>query len=308
MISDGQYWKKRGVASVGRYATLWERFVTRLPPHKLDGRVYDKFKGSKKSCVGFVEFGQPVLIVLEPDYMRNIFVKDFDYFVNRRSVRIPGDEYFNKTLLMMEGDEWKGLRATLSPTFTTSKIRAMFSIFNESGNSLVKFLKNRDMDQELEINDPMGRYTMDVISSAAFGFDSKNFENKDSPFAKMGIKFQAGFRGYAVFKILLVVLIPWISKFLKITIFDKIATTFLVDVIKKNIKYREDVGEKRNDFLQLLIDTKAGSLKQEDGILDNFEKEAKLSANQKKVQLTDDLIYAQSIMYVICNILIISIK
>jgi cytochrome P450 family 9 len=297
LMSDGNYWTKRGVTTVGLYATAWERIIRRVPVHFLDARVYRKFKAVGAPYVGFMELSTPALFVLRPEHIRNIFVKDFEHFVNRRSVQMRGDDYFNKGLVMLEGDEWKEMRATLSPTFTTSRIRGMFPIFDKSGQNLLTFLRNRDTETELEVNDPFGRYTIDVISSAAFGCDSQNFEKTDSIFAKMAWKFQEGFRGRVVYKLILILLLPWLSSIFKVSIFDRAATTFLIDCIRKSIKYRETVGEKRNDFLQLLIDTKTGRLKpEEEQSLESFEKDASLTPNQRKLSLTDDLIYAQSLL------------
>jgi len=112
-------------------------------------------------------------------------------------------------------------------------------------DNLIRFLQNRDMEQEIEINEPMIRYSIDVISSAAFGVDSKNFEDKDSGFAKMVHRIQEGFRGGAVYKLIIMILFPWIAQFLRISVFDRVATQFLVGLIEKSIQFREAAtGEK----------------------------------------------------------------
>jgi hypothetical protein len=76
-------------------------------------------------------------------------------------------------------------------------------------------------------------------------------------------------------------------------------------VIKSAIKQREESGEKRDDFLQLMLDARNGQLKIE-GIeeLEAFEKEAVLkvvSVKEDKVILSDDVIIAQSVLFILAG-------
>jgi len=81
-----------------------------------------------------------MLFILDLDLIKNVLVKDFDHFMNRRGIEFS-DEKFDKMLFNMINQDWKDLRATMSPTFTTSKLKRMFGVFNESAEKMVKFLE-----------------------------------------------------------------------------------------------------------------------------------------------------------------------
>ncbi len=113
----------------------------------------------------------------------------------------------------------------------------------------------------MDFSDGWQRYAMDVIASAAFGLEG-------------------------------------ISS-------DKESDAFFTQVIKSAIKQREQSGEKRDDFLQLMLDARNGQLKIE-GVeeLEAFEKEAVLkdvSVKQDKVILKDDVIIAQSVLFILAG-------
>lgn len=65
------------------------------------------------------------------------------------------------------------------------------------------------------------------------------------------------------------------------------------------VSFREQSGENRNDFLQLLVEARQGNLKAEDAELDAFEKEAKIKESSvNKAQLfTDDVTMAQCLIF-----------
>ncbi len=50
-------------------------------------------------------------------------------------------------LLNLTGDEWKVMRASLSPAFTTGKLRNVVQAMNRTGPQFEKFIK-----QQLKVN------------------------------------------------------------------------------------------------------------------------------------------------------------
>ncbi|KAF5272396.1 hypothetical protein FQR65_LT17408 [Abscondita terminalis] len=83
--------------------------------------------------VGIINFSSPVLIVRDPELLKKLYVKEFETFPEHRSF-IPkeADPLWSKNLFAMEGgDDWHNLRSTLSPSFTSSKMKAMFGLMRE---------------------------------------------------------------------------------------------------------------------------------------------------------------------------------
>jgi len=124
-------------------------------------------------------------------------------------------------------------------------------------------------------------------------------------FAKMGHRIQNQFSGIGVLKAFLAILLPSVFEFLNLKVIDRTANDFFANVIRKTIKHREDTGEKRNEFLQCLMDSRSGNLSMEDDDLpeDNFDSNKKLAVNlhsnisqdpkPSKMVFTEELIVAQ---------------
>ncbi|GFS35532.1 cytochrome P450 3A13, partial [Nephila pilipes] len=88
---------------------------------------------------------RPLLSVGEPSLLRQIFVKDFHMFADRRSLA-TGDKIVDNMLSVVNGEDWKRIRTIVTPTFTTGKIKRMVSIFKECADTLVQNFKNASKD------------------------------------------------------------------------------------------------------------------------------------------------------------------
>ncbi|CAG7825768.1 unnamed protein product [Allacma fusca] len=259
-----RYWPDRGISLYKSPSNILVLMIKQQFDFiKNELSLYESFKGKKYG--GYMEFNNPVLYVTDLDIIKQIYIKDFDHFVNRRGINLEKDDpHMHYSLFNQEGDAWKALRIKMTPTFTTGKIRRMFTIFNSSAEKLTKALENQiSSNQVLEIRPFIQKLTMDVIASATFGIESNLFEDPDSTFAKHAMKFQ--------------------------------------DFFQDALNHRQKTGQKRDDFLQILLEARSGQLKQEDDAeLDSAETNARLKedgSNKSKVMLTDDVIIAQCLLF-----------
>ncbi len=139
-------------------------------------------------------------------------VKDFEYFVDRTSKKsmktfkatgTRTDKMWTRQMASATGDEWKDLRSTFSPIFTTGKtrtciqnnnsscflfsgkIKAMMLFMQHTANAMLECIDKKIEDgSDFELKDMMGRYSMDTIASCAFGVDAQAFTNEKSLFVK----------------------------------------------------------------------------------------------------------------------------
>ncbi|KAB1263706.1 Cytochrome P450 3A29, partial [Camelus dromedarius] len=85
-----------------------------------------------------------------------------------------------------QDEQWKRVRTLLSPTFTSGKLKEMFPIIGQYGDVLV-----RNMRKEAEKGNPVtmknifGAYSMDVITSTAFGVNIDSLNNPQDPFHRV---------------------------------------------------------------------------------------------------------------------------
>lgn len=78
------------------------------------------------------------------------------------------------------------MRATLTPAFTASKLKMMFSIMKECSEKVSNhFLKQNGM-VTIELKDVFTRFANDVIGATTFGISCDSLENKYNEFYLMG--------------------------------------------------------------------------------------------------------------------------
>ena len=160
-------------------------------------------------------------------------------------------------LTSLKGEEWKLVRSTFSPIFTSGKMKGMLGFVKTTSDNLVKELdKFADKEEEIEVKKIFGCYTMDGLASAAFGMDINSFEEGgNSVFIKY---MEALFKISAIESILLVlkVTVPGMASLLEglnINIWKKKETKFFYEVILSTIKMRrEGKQERRNDLVEYL--------------------------------------------------------
>jgi len=307
------YWTQRGVPISQAKLTFRER-LTR-PFHEVDQAMYESVKSQNvTNYFGVVELRKPMLFVLDPELIKSILVKDFNTFTNRRMLGLgKSDKFFQNMLFFMEDQPWKEMRSTISPTFSTGKIKAMNDLFNESGEKVVNYLARQvnekcksnnsaeDIDDGIEIDmqNVFGRYTLDVIASVAFGVDSENFSQPNSAFYQMGqrINMAAAMSLSLMLKFLTLVTAPKLFEWLNLSLSDKTALQFFMNVVEKSIQQREaQEVEKRKDFLQLMIDAKHGILEK-----DADENEVSLQPSSRGATLTNDSILGNCVLFFIAG-------
>ncbi|XP_038200411.1 cytochrome P450 3A6-like [Arvicola amphibius] len=206
---------------------------------------------------GLYDGMQPLLVIAEPDMIRKVLVKEFySVFTNRQSFGPNG--LLKKSVAGCENEEWKRIRALLTPTFSSGKLKEMFPIIQKYGDVLVK-----NMSQEAEKGKPInmkvifGAYSMDVITATSFGVNIDSLNNPQDPFLKNTRKLVTyGFFKPLIFSVALFPFLRQIYEKLNITIFSSEAVTFLKIFVEETKKDRlENNQENRVDFLQLMLNS-----------------------------------------------------
>lgn len=132
---------------------------------------------------GMFQFKSPLLVIRDPDLIKQLAVKDFDHFSNHRDFIFNEDvePLMGKSLFMMRDQKWRDMRATLSPAFTGSKMRQMFRLIVECAEEATTMLLSEaeakqsigDGKYVAELKDIFTRCMTDVIATAAFGIKVK---------------------------------------------------------------------------------------------------------------------------------------
>lgn len=140
--------------------------------------------------VGMYVMQMPTLILRSLDAIRHVMIKDFTVFCNRNTqANMKTDIVGSSSLLGLHYEPWKYIRTKLSPAFTNTQQKKLFSFMVVSAGHMNDHLQSQYGDKTnftVEVRDLVTRYTTDNISSMAFGIETNSFKEKDQEFYKRG--------------------------------------------------------------------------------------------------------------------------
>ncbi|CAG9769801.1 unnamed protein product [Ceutorhynchus assimilis] len=263
--------------------------------------VYNQFPNERYS--GFYQFALPTLMIRDPKLIKQITIKDFDHFTDHRPFVDPeADPLWGANLFSLTGQKWREMRATVSGTFTSSKMKILFNLMNEAAEGFVNYFLDQNEDSlEVEMKDTYTRYTNDVIATMAFGIKVDSLNEPENDFYLMGKRAtnlnglisRIKFLGYMVF--------PSLLKLLKVSLFPSDVSKFFQSIIYDNIKVRKEQGLVRPDLIHFLMEANKKNSKNEEteSIETSYAsvEESADMANFKQIALTNLDIAAQAVIF-----------
>ncbi|KAK5641869.1 hypothetical protein RI129_010416 [Pyrocoelia pectoralis] len=303
-IKPLSYWKERGVPHkkalplIGNSAVLIHKKKSFL---EYVEDLYNDFPNER--YYGTHQFSKPVLYVRDLDLIKSITVKNFDQFIDHNNFVVENvDSLFQKNLLNLKGQTWRDMRATLSPSFTSSKMKTMFLLFSECAQQFVEYFeKKKETVINVEMKDILTRFTNDAIASTAFGFKCDSLKEQENEFYTMGKK-ATNFGGTRLLLMSALGLFPLLQKVIKVDIIPQSVSTFFRRVIKETIDSRENGELVRHDMIHLLLEARKGRIIRDEPETAETEFAAVQESNihhgkPPKLELTDEDITAQALVF-----------
>ncbi|XP_041746557.1 thromboxane-A synthase [Coregonus clupeaformis] len=202
---------------------------------------------------------RPVVVVADPDMLRQIMVKDFSTFPNRMTIR-AATKPMSDCLLMLRNERWKRVRSILTPSFSAAKMKEMGPLINMATDTLLTNLNGHvESGESFDIHRCFGCFTMDVIASVAFGTQVDSQKDPNDPFVHHAQKFFS----FSFFRPIMFVFIafPFLAPLARVLPNKRRdeMNNFFINCIQKIIRQRDEqpVEERRRDFLQLMLDTRS---------------------------------------------------
>lgn len=121
-----KYWADRGVPYLKPHP-IWGNIRGVGSKDHIDSilkKCYFDLKG-KGAFGGLYFLNEPVVLATDLDFLKNVLVKDFQNFHDRGMYINERDDPLSCHLFSLSGEHWKTLRAKLSPTFTSGKMKQM---------------------------------------------------------------------------------------------------------------------------------------------------------------------------------------
>lgn len=261
------------ISYVKRKHKYWaDRRVPYLRPHPIWGNIegvgskehidivlkkcYEGLKG-RGAFAGIYLLHEPVVLATDLDFLKNILVKDFQNFHDRGMYINERDDPLSSHLFSLPGQQWKALRAKLTPTFTSGKMKLMhptiLDVASQFKDHLTDILEGQT--KELELKDLFSRFTTDLIAKVAFGVECNSLKEPNNEFRRIGCKCVKP-DTITIIKNLFVGMFPNVSKTLRIALMDAEVTKFFMRLLSDTVKYREENDVQRRDFMSLLLQLK----------------------------------------------------
>lgn len=272
------YWKVRGIPYIkpepffGNFREVCT-FKTIMGIHVAN--LYNKMTGP---YFGMFILDKPYFVIKDPELVKMVLVKDFNYFQNRTVFSNADNEPIAAHMLFVsKNPEWKIMRNKVSPVYTTGKLRGMLLLINEVGEELKSYLSKNCLDGKcVEVKEICSKFTTDVISSCAFGINAHSLD-AEGQFRKIG-RMIFDFRWKIIVPQLSYFFAPELVRLFKMKFIDPEATALLQNAFMKAINERERRQFKRNDLIDILV-----QLKNEGGFCDDFKFGKYLNFNVNKL-------------------------
>jgi len=298
-------WEKAGIPfKPGRFPLGSINFLS----GKKNGNEYildlcKEFKDEK--FFGYYSLGKPMLVIQDLEMMKAMKTRDFRHFPDTqdenisRTLRTGGelDSLFNHNVGSARGDEWRDVRSSLTPVFTSGKMKAMMKFIVEVSENLLAEMEKKSETGEFELKDVTGKFSLDALASCAFGIDFNSFGGaQSSAFVEHASElFKQDIWGLlAIFKFLPGV--PRLFQMLNINVQKPKTTKFFRDIVTDTLKTRAKSGERRNDMIDMMVDAMKQiamdkeQKEQDETEQEQFEQDMKFNHKQKRKLTEQDII------------------
>ena len=197
-------------------------------------------------------------------------------------------------LFGITGDEWKEMRSAFTPIFTSGKMKGMLKFIKHVAGDLTKEIDSKaKKGEEFELKEVFGKFSMDGISSTAFGVNSESFTNENSKFVKYAsAMFKSSNLELLLAAVKFIPGVPQMFNLLKVNNFKPKETRFFRDIILQTIRARRNTKERKNDLVDLMLDCINDDTNVNNGgdeTTDQYEKDMQLSYSKKSKHSLDEL-------------------
>ncbi|XP_032682943.1 cytochrome P450 9e2-like [Odontomachus brunneus] len=217
--------------------------------------VYDAYPEAKYT--GMYDLTKPVVVLRDTELIKSIALKNFEMFPNHRTfVEEHQDPLFSNNLFSLRDDRWREVRAVLSPSFTSSKMKGMFKLMSDCATDFGKFVAELPPEEKvMEMKDIFTRYTNDVIATCAFGVSVDSMRNPKNLFYVYGRE-ATTFDTIMVMKLYIFRSLPWLAKIFQMKFIRPKIANFFRELVETTIKTRDEQGIVRPDMLQLMMESR----------------------------------------------------
>nr|AQM57047.1 cytochrome P450 CYP6FJ3 [Sogatella furcifera] len=255
-VRRANYWRDRGfphIKSTPIIGNCWALLRSKESFNDMTHNIYNQMKAKHLQYGGYMQFSRPVLMILDPELINSILIKDFTHFEDRGFSINEKIEPINANIANLTGQTWRIMRYKLLPTFTSGKLKSMFDQIVYCSDNIFDYVNSKTEPFEGKLT--MQKFNLNVIGTVAFGLniDACREDSETERFLTLSNKFF-----YPSLKTILKSFFrmcsPKMADFLRLKMIDNEVADFFTDLVRNTIAQRKRSGQRRNDFLQLMLD------------------------------------------------------
>uniref|UniRef100_A0A8C4GX79 unspecific monooxygenase n=1 Tax=Dicentrarchus labrax TaxID=13489 RepID=A0A8C4GX79_DICLA len=281
------FFKKIGIPGPKPFPFIGTFLEYKKGIHNFDTECYHKYG----KMWGVYDGRQPLLAIMDTAMIKTVLVKEcYSVFTNRRDMGLNGP--LRDAVSIVEDEQWKRIRGILSPSFTSGRLKEMYTIISGCYLDCLTFLVFLLLIPKwigmtcLLFCRVFGPYSMDVVTSSAFSVDIDSINQPSDPFVaniKKMVKFN-----FLNPLLVFVVLFPFVGPILEkmnMSFFPAKVLDFFYNFLR-TIKSDRNKNQHNNrvDFMQLMVDAQIAAANEKD-------------ANSAK-GLTDNEILSQAMIFI----------
>lgn len=114
----------------------------------IGAELFDLHKSSNKPVEGVYFLFRPALMLRDASLIKKVLTSDFNSFYDRGFHHNPNDPVA-ANMFMKSGQDWKSLRAKLTPTFTSGKLKGMLPTIIQIAENLKRQLVTAAENNEI---------------------------------------------------------------------------------------------------------------------------------------------------------------
>ncbi|KAG5340415.1 CP9E2 protein, partial [Acromyrmex heyeri] len=203
--------------------------------------------------IGFYATTKPVLMLRDPEVIKDVIVKNFDSFTNNSIFVDVNDYVLSQNLFGLQNTKWRHVKNLLSPLFTSSKMKTMFISMSKHAADFAELMSILPANKcDVNMKDIFGRYTNDVIALCMYGMKIDSIRDPTNKFYVCG-KGITHVSAILIIKYIFIRAFPKLGRILNIKLYNNQEMKYFESKIKNEIIIRDAKHISRPDMIQLML-------------------------------------------------------